>query len=124
MNIDQIAMEDFKAKFLAVTAVTKKAADAAIGSAKSGPAFMAKKQGRDLQLVDPRWTKIQGGRRSKVDENPRWTTMDCSKSSARTKHRLPLCQRTYFCEVCGLVSSREKNSAAVVVVGRLQPDWY
>ncbi len=69
INIDQIAMEDFKAKFLAVTAATKKAADAAIGSARSGLAFMAKKQGRDLQLVDPRWTKIQGGRKSKVDND-------------------------------------------------------
>ena len=107
MNIDQIAMEDFKAKFLAKTAMTKKAADASVGSAESGLAFMAKKQDRDLQLVDPRWT-----------------TMDCSKSSARTKHRLPLCQRTYFCEVCGLVNSREKISAAVVVVGRLQLGWY
>ena len=76
-----------------------KAADAAIGSAKSGLAFMAKKHGRDLQPVDPRWT-----------------TMDCSKCSARTKHCLPLSQRTYFCDVCGLVSSRDKNSAAVMVV--------
>ena len=69
INIDQIAMEDFKAKFLAVTAATKKAADAAIGSARSGLAFMPKKQRRDLQLVDPRWTKIQGGRKSKVDND-------------------------------------------------------
>ena len=69
MNIDQIAMEDFKAKFLAKTTVSQKAADAAVGSAKSGLAFMAKKQGRDLQLVDPRWTKIQSGRKPKVDND-------------------------------------------------------
>ena len=99
MNHDQIAMEDFKPKFLAKTTMANKAADAAIGSAKSGLAFMAKKHGRDLQPVDPRWT-----------------TMDCSKCGARTKHCLPLSQRTYFCDVCGLVSSRDKNSAAVMVV--------
>ena len=99
MNHDQIAMEDFKPKFLAKTTMAKKAADAAIGSAKSGLAFMAKKHGRDLQPVDPRWT-----------------TMDCSKCGARTKHCLELSQRTYFCDVCGLVSSRDKNSAAVMVV--------
>ncbi len=99
MNHDQIAMEDFKPKFLAKTTMAKKAADAAIGSAKSGLAFMAKKHGRDLQPVDPRWT-----------------TMDCSKCGARTKHCLPMSQRTYFCDVCGLVSSRDKNSAAVMVV--------
>ncbi len=43
VNHDQIAMEDFKAKFLAKTTIAKKAADAAIGSAKSGLVFMAKK---------------------------------------------------------------------------------
>jgi putative transposase len=99
VNHDQIAMEDFKPKFLAKTTMARKAADAAIGSAKSELAFMAKKHGRNLQPVDPRWT-----------------TMDCSKCGARTKHCLPLSQRTYFCDVCGLVSSRDKNSAAVMVV--------
>ena len=78
INIDQIAMEDFKAKFLAVTAATKKAADAAIGSARSGLAFMAKKQGRDLQLVDPRWTKIQGGQR--------WTVLNALREPSTACH--------------------------------------
>ena len=41
MNHDQIAMEDFKPKFLAKTTMAKKAADAAIGSAKSGLTFIA-----------------------------------------------------------------------------------
>ena len=36
LNHDQIAMEDFKAKFLAKTTMAKKRADAAIGSAKGG----------------------------------------------------------------------------------------
>ena len=98
-NHDQIAVENFRPKFLAKTTMAKKAADSAIGSAKSELVSMAKKHGRDLRLVDPMWT-----------------TMDCSKCSARTKHCLPMSQRTYFCDVCGLVSSRDKNSAAVMVV--------
>ena len=99
MNHDQIAVEDFKPRFLAKTTMAKKAADGAIGSAKRELIAMAKKHGRDLRLVDPKWT-----------------TMDCSKCGARTKHRLPLSQRTYACEVCELVSPRDKNSAAVMVV--------
>ncbi|HVB50747.1 MAG TPA: transposase [Acidimicrobiales bacterium] len=99
MNHDQIAVEDFKPKFLAKTTMAKKAADGAVGSAKRELVSMALKHGRDLRLVDPKWT-----------------TMDCSKCGARTNHRLPLSQRTYTCEVCGLVSPRDKNSAAVMVV--------
>ena len=99
MNHDQIAVEDFKPKFLAKTTTAKKSADAAIGLAKRELVAMAKKHGRDLRLVDPKWT-----------------TMDCSKCDARTKHRLPLSQRTYTCEACGAVSPRDKNSAAVMVV--------
>lgn len=99
MNHDQIAVEDFKPKFLAKTTMAKKSADGAIGLAKRELVAMAKKHGRDLRLVDPKWT-----------------TMDCSKCGARTKHRLPLSQRTYTCEACGAVSPRDKNSAAVMVV--------
>lgn len=99
MNHDQIAVEDFKPKFLARTTMAKKSADAAIGLAKRELVAMSKKHGRDLRLVDPKWT-----------------TMDCSKCDARTKHRLPLSQRTYTCDECGAVSPRDKNSAAVMVV--------
>ena len=99
MNYDQIAVEDFRPKFLAKTTMAKKAADGAIGSAKRELVSMANKDGRDLRLVDPKWT-----------------TMDCSKCGARTKHRLPLSQRTYTCDVCELVSPRDKNSAAEMVV--------
>ena len=41
--------------------------------------------------------------------------MDCSKCADVIKHCLELSQRTYFCDVCGLVSSRDNNSAAVMV---------
>ena len=80
MNHDQIAMEDFKAKFFAKTTMTHK-------------------HGRELQLVDPRWT-----------------TMDCFQCGAMTKHYLALFQRTYTCESCGLVSAKDKNFVAVMVV--------
>ncbi|PZG01265.1 transposase, partial [Nonomuraea aridisoli] len=34
----------------------------------------------------------------------------------RTKHALPLCERTYTCIACGAVSGRDKNSARVMLV--------
>jgi len=59
---------------------------------------MARKHGRELHLV-----------------HPAYTTMDCSRCRARTKHALPLSERTYHCTTCGLVSSRDKNSAQVML---------
>jgi putative transposase len=46
----------------------------------------------------------------------RHTTMDCGHCGARTKHRLPLSERTYTCTACGTVSGRDKNSARVMLV--------
>ncbi|WP_198680971.1 RNA-guided endonuclease InsQ/TnpB family protein [Lentzea terrae] len=60
---------------------------------------MARKHGRDVRLVDPKHT-----------------TMDCAACGARTKHALPLSERTYTCTSCGAVSPRDKNSAAVMLV--------
>lgn len=96
---DRIAVEDFKPKFLAKSTMGKKAADAAIGATKAELVWQAKKAGRDLRLV-----------------HPRNTTTDCSNCGARTKHRLPLGERTYACESCGMVKPRDKNSAIVMVV--------
>lgn len=95
---DQIAVEDFKPKFLAKSTMAKKAADAAIAATKEELVWQATKAGRDLRLV-----------------HPSHTTTDCSTCGARTKHRLPLGQRTYTCEACGTVRPRDKNSAAVMV---------
>ena len=98
-DFDQIAAEDFRPKFLARSTMAKKASDAAIGATKAALIHMADKHGRDLRLVDPAYT-----------------TMDCSICGARAKHRLDLSERTYACKACGVVLSRDKNAAAVMVV--------
>ncbi|MGE5134824.1 MAG: RNA-guided endonuclease InsQ/TnpB family protein [Gemmatimonadota bacterium] len=97
-DFDQVAAEDFRPKFLAKSAMARKAADAAIGSAKSGLLEMAAKHGRIVHLV-----------------HPAHTTTDCSACGARAKQRLPLSQRTYTCSSCGTVLPRDKNSAAVML---------
>ena len=72
---------------------------AAIGATKKALLEMARKHGRIVHLVDPKHT-----------------TMDCASCGARTKHALPLSERTYNCTACGAVSSRDKNSARVMLV--------
>jgi putative transposase len=96
---DAIAVEDFHPKFLAKTTMARKAADAAIGATKTALIEMGRKHGRDIHLV-----------------NPAHTTMDCASCGARTKHALPLSERTYTCTACGVVSPRDKNSARVMLV--------
>ena len=95
---DAVAVEDFKPTFLAKSSMARKAADAAISQTKQALEWQAHKAGRDLRLV-----------------NPAYTTMDCADCGARTKHRLPLGERTHTCEACGSVRPRDKNSAAVMV---------
>ena len=77
--------------------MARKAADAAISATKRALLEQAGKHSRHLVLVDPRHT-----------------TTDCGMCGARAKHRLPLSQRTYQCENCGLVAARDKNSAHVI----------
>ncbi|MFE7211181.1 RNA-guided endonuclease InsQ/TnpB family protein [Streptomyces sp. NPDC057611] len=96
---DVIAVEDFRPKFLARTSMARKAADAAIGVTKQALIEMGRKHVRDVRLV-----------------HPAHTTMDCARCGARTKHALPLSERTYTCTACGTVSSRDKNSARVMLV--------
>lgn len=96
---DAIAVEDFRPKFLAKTTMARKAADAAIGATKTALIEMGRKHGRDIRLV-----------------HPAHTTMDCASCGARTKHALPLSERTYTCTACGVVSPRDKNSARVMLV--------
>lgn len=96
---DEIAVEDFRPKFLARTTMARKAADAAISATKTGLIEQARKHGRHLVLVDPKYT-----------------TMDCAKCGARTKHALPLSERTYTCTTCGVSRPRDKNSAHVMLV--------
>ncbi|MCX5093565.1 transposase [Streptomyces sp. NBC_00365] len=96
---DAIAVEDFRPKFLAQSSMARKAADAAIGATKKALIEMGRKYGRDIRLV-----------------HPAHTTMDCASCGARTKHALPLSERTYTCTACGIVSPRDKNSARVMLV--------
>ncbi|MGW2330654.1 RNA-guided endonuclease InsQ/TnpB family protein [Streptomyces sp. NPDC001700] len=96
---DALAVEDFRPKFLAKTTMARKAADAAIGATKQALVEMGRKHGRDVRLV-----------------HPAHTTMDCASCGARTKHALPLSERTYTCTMCGAVSPRDKNSARVMLV--------
>ncbi|KIF78759.1 transposase [Streptomyces sp. 150FB] len=98
-DFDQLAVEDFKPKFLAKSTMARKAADAAIGATKQALTEMARKHGRIVHLV-----------------HPAHTTMDCAQCRARTKHALPLSERTYACTACGAVSPRDKNSARVMLV--------
>ncbi|MEV7526822.1 transposase [Streptomyces sp. NPDC091371] len=96
---DAVAVEDFRPKFLAKTTMARKAADAAIGATKTALIEMGRKHGRTVHLV-----------------HPAHTTMDCAQCGARTKHALPLSERTYACTACGAVSPRDKNSARVTLV--------
>ncbi|MFE3409037.1 RNA-guided endonuclease InsQ/TnpB family protein [Streptomyces mirabilis] len=96
---DAVAVEDFRPKFLARTSMAGKAADAAIGATKRALTEMGRKHARDVRLV-----------------HPAHTTMDCGRCGARTKHALPLSERTYTCTACGVVSPRDKNSARVMLV--------
>ncbi|MFB7325657.1 RNA-guided endonuclease TnpB family protein, partial [Streptomyces sp. NPDC056190] len=96
---DAIAVEDFRPKFLAKTTMARKAADATIGATKMALIEMGRKHGRDIRLV-----------------HPAHTTMDCASCGARTKHALPLSERTYTCTACGAASPRDKNSARVMLV--------
>ncbi|MGH3309056.1 MAG: RNA-guided endonuclease InsQ/TnpB family protein [Streptomyces sp.] len=96
---DRLAVEDFRPKFLAKSTMARKAADAAIGATKQALIHMARKHGRELHLV-----------------HPAHTTTDCAQCGARTKHALPLSERTYTCTACGSVSPRDKNSARVMLV--------
>ncbi|MDQ0904171.1 putative transposase [Streptomyces canus] len=102
---DHVAVEDFRPKFLAKTTMARKAADAAISATKKALVEMARKHGRIVHLV-----------------HPAHTTMDCAQCGARTKHALPLSERTYACTACGFISPRDKNSAHVMLVrAGLQP---
>ncbi|MCX4590557.1 transposase [Streptomyces sp. NBC_01549] len=98
-DFDELAVEDFKPKFLAKSTMARKAADAAIGATKTALTQMARKHGRIVHLV-----------------HPAHTTMDCGRCGARAKHALPLSERTYTCTACGASSPRDKNSARVMLV--------
>lgn len=97
-EFDELAVEDFKPRFLTKSTMARKASDAAIGATKQALIEMGRKHGRTVHLV-----------------HPAHTTMDCAQCGARAKHALPLGERTYTCIACGAVSPRDKNSARVML---------
>lgn len=98
-DFDQVAVEDFRPRFLAKSTMARKAVDAAIGATKQALIEQARKHSRTVNLV-----------------HPAHTTMDCAHCGARAKHHRPLTERTYTCTECGAVSPRDKNSARVILV--------
>jgi len=98
-DFDQIAVENFRPKFMAKNrGLARKAADAAIGTTKRELIDYATRAGRKVVPVPPAHT-----------------TMDCSGCDTRATARLDLSERTYTCHACGLVMPRDKNSARVIL---------
>lgn len=95
---DTIAVEDFKPKFLARSTMARKAADAAIGAAKSKLIEIGARAGRKVVLVPPAYT-----------------TMTCSQCRAIAKQALGLHERTFRCEHCGYTADRDRNSARLIL---------
>ena len=93
-----IAVEDFTPKFLAKSAMARKAADAAIGGAKRALLERGMRAGRKVVLV-----------------RPAYTSMTCSRCFARAKQRLELGERTFRCQGCGFTAGRDRNAAGVVL---------
>ena len=96
-HADRVAVEDFKPRFLAKSTMAKKASDSAIGSVKRTLLYVLGQYGREVTLV-----------------NPRFTTQDCSECDARTKHTLELSDRVFHCSECDYKAPRDKNSARVI----------
>ncbi len=92
-----IAVEDFKAKFLARSTMARKAADAAIGAAKRELIYRGTRAGRKVVLVPPAYT-----------------TMTCSECGEK-QARLGLAERTFRCAVCGYTADRDRNAARVIL---------
>jgi putative transposase len=95
---DVIAIEDFRPKFLAKSTMARKAADAAIGTAKRELIERSTRASREVVLVPPAYT-----------------TMTCSSCGARAKLRLELAMRIFRCEYCGFNADRDRNAARTIL---------
>ncbi|WP_330254631.1 transposase [Nocardia sp. NBC_00565] len=93
-----IAVEDFTPKFLAKSTLARKAADAAIGAAKTELIERGMRAGRRVVLV-----------------RPAYTTMTCSRCFARAKQPLGLAERIFRCHGCGFTACRDQNAARVIL---------
>ncbi len=96
-NFGQIAIEDFKPKFLAKSSMAKKATDGAVGMTKQILIDIATAAKRNVVLV-----------------NPAYTTMTCASCGTRATTQLALQERTFVCESCGVSADRDENAARVI----------
>jgi putative transposase len=99
-----IAVEDFRPRFLTRSRMARKAADAAIGTAKRELIERGVRAGRRVVLVPPAYT-----------------TMTCSECHARAKQQLGLAERVFRCEHCGYTADRDRN-AARTILATVDPD--
>jgi putative transposase len=97
-NHGELAVEDFKPRFLAKSRMARKSADGTIGAIKATLIEYAQRAGRKVVLVPPAYT-----------------TMTCSGCGARAKSRLPLSERVFACESCGMIQDRDRNAARVIL---------
>jgi len=97
-EFEQIAVEDFKPRFLAKGSMARKAADAAIGATKRELVERAKRAGRTVVLV-----------------SPAYSSMTCGCCGTRAKSRLPLEERVFRCDSCGHTEDRDRNAARVIL---------
>lgn len=93
-----IAVEDFQPGFLAKSTMARKAADNAVGAAKSELVDYAQRAGRKVVLVPPAYT-----------------TMTCADCGTRAKERLGLSERVFVCGSCGQIADRDRNAARVIL---------
>jgi len=93
-----IAIEDFRPKFLAKSRMAKKATDGAVGMTKQILINMATSAGRNVVLVAPAYT-----------------TRSCSACGSRNKAKMELSNRTFVCEGCGYTAGRDDNAARVIL---------
>ncbi|MGI5148259.1 RNA-guided endonuclease InsQ/TnpB family protein [Plantactinospora sp. CA-294935] len=97
-NHTLIAAEDFQPTFLTKSRMARKAADAAIGTAKRELIDRGRRAGRKVVLVPPAYT-----------------TMTCSQCGTRAKHRLGLGVRVFRCHTCGYTACRDRNAARTIL---------
>jgi putative transposase len=97
-TFDEIAVEDFKPKFMFKNKLAKSAADASVGALKKVLIEKAGQAGRSVVMV-----------------KPAYTTMTCSECSSRAKKRLGLSVRVFDCDPCGFRMDRDRNAARVIL---------
>jgi putative transposase len=93
-----IAVEDFKAKFLAKSTLARKAADIGLARLKNELIERATRAGRQVVIV-----------------KPAYTTMTCHRCFGRTNQRLGLAERTFSCRSCGYSGGRDENAARTIL---------